>query len=137
MNMRKEKRIEERNSVFIKSARDGNGLYPSLNINAYTYDLSIGGAKLLSERPFEVGTTIRIVFELAKTCQTVQVDGKVKWIRENDEDEVYEIGVELLHEISQTILSLIRHLYSKGTEIPSSVTALGVPSDLPPALALT
>jgi len=129
MNMRKEKRIEERNSVFIKPARDGKGLDPSLSINAYTYDLSIGGARLLSERPFEVGTIIRIVLELAKTCQTVQVDGKVKWIRENDEDEVYEIGVEFLHEISQTILSLIRHLYSMGTEIPSSVTSLGAPPD--------
>jgi c-di-GMP-binding flagellar brake protein YcgR len=129
MNMRKEKRIEERNAVSIRSAGDGQGPSASLDINAYTYDLSLGGTRLFTEVPFAAGTVIRIVIELARTCQTIQVDGEVKWARKNDADGVYEIGVEFLHNISQTILSLIRHLYSAGSEIPSSVTALGAPPD--------
>jgi Tfp pilus assembly protein PilZ len=129
MNMRKEKRIEERNVVVIKSAGDGKGPYSNLGVNAYTYDLSLGGTRLFTEKEFAVGTVIRIVIELAKTCQTIQVDGEVKWVRKNDADGVYEVGVEFLHNISQTILTLIRHLYSAGSEIPSSITPLGAPPD--------
>lgn len=129
MNMRKEKRIEERNTVIIKSAGDGKGPYANLGTNAYTYDLSLGGTRLFSEKEFAVGTVIRIVIELAKTCQTIQVDGEVKWVRKNDADGGYEIGVEFLHNISQTILTLIRHLYGAGSEIPSCVTPLRASTD--------
>jgi Tfp pilus assembly protein PilZ len=129
MNMRREKRIEERNSVVIKSAGDGKGPFSSLGVNAYTYDLSLGGTRLFTEKSFAVGTAVRIVIELAKTCQSVQVDGKVKWVRKNESEGVYEVGVEFLHNISQTILTLIRHLYSAGSEIPSCVTTIGVPQD--------
>ena len=83
----------------------------------------------LTDRPFAVGTTIRIVIELAKTCQTIQVEGQVKWTRQNEAEGIYEIGVEFLHHISQTILTLIRHLYSAGSEIPSSVTPVDSPPD--------
>jgi Tfp pilus assembly protein PilZ len=121
VNMRKEKRIEERNTVVIRSAGNPNGPHTSLGVNAYTYDLSLGGTRLFADRPFAVGDTIRIVIELAKTCQTIQVDGEVKWTKRNDADDVYEIGVEFLHNISQTILSLIRHLYGMGNGISASV----------------
>jgi Tfp pilus assembly protein PilZ len=129
MNMRKEKRIEERNTVVIRSFSSGDGPASSLSANAYTYDLSLGGTRLFTDKPFAVGTVIRIVIELARTCQSIQVDGEVKWAREDQADGVYEIGVEFLHDISQTILTLIRHLYSAGSEIPTSVTTLGVPPD--------
>jgi len=129
MNMRKEKRIQERNSVVIKSAGDGKGPYSSLGTNAYTYDLSLGGTRLVTEKSFEVGSVIRIVIELAKTCQSVQVDGQVKWVRKNESEGVYEVGVEFVHKISQTILTLIRHLYGAGSEIPSCVTTIGIPPD--------
>jgi Tfp pilus assembly protein PilZ len=129
MNMRKDKRIEERNTVVIRSFGTGNGPAASPGVNAYTYDLSLGGTRLVTGQPFAVGTVIRIVIELARTCQSIQVDGEVKWARENQADGVYEIGVEFLHDISQTILTLIRHLYSAGAEIPSSVTTVGTPAD--------
>lgn len=129
MNMRKEKRIEERNTVVIRSASNGNGPATSLSVNAYTYDLSLGGTRLFTDTPFAVGTIIRIVIELARTCQSIQLDGEVKWARENEAEGVYEVGVEFLHDISQTILTLIRHLYSAGSEVRTSVMTLGVPPD--------
>jgi len=125
MNMRKEKRIEERNPVVIKSAAAGQGPDVNLGVNAYTYDLSLGGTRLYTEKPFVVGTVIRIVIDLAKTCQSIQVEGMVKWVRKNETEEGYDIGVEFLHNISQTILTLIRHLYSAQPEIPSCVTSVG------------
>lgn len=129
MNMRKEKRIEERNTVVIKSAGATGGAQSALGVNAFTYDLSLGGTRLFTDRPFAEGTMIRIVIELAKTCQSIQVEGQVKWMKRNETDGGYEIGVEFLHHISQTILTLIRHLYSVGSEIPSSVTPVDSPPD--------
>lgn len=49
----------------------------------------------------------------------------VKWVRRNEADGGYDLGVEFLHNISQTILTLIRHLYSAQMEIPTSVTTVG------------
>jgi c-di-GMP-binding flagellar brake protein YcgR len=129
MNMRKDKRIAERNTVVIRSFSTGNGPTAGPGINAYTYDISLGGTRLVTGQPFAVGTVIRIVIELARTCQSIQVDGEVKWVRENKADGVYEIGVEFLHNISQTVLTLIRHLYSAGSEIPSSITPVRAPTD--------
>ena len=129
MNMRKEKRIEERNTVVIRSAADGKGPFSNLGVNAYTYDLSLGGTRLFTEKPFPEGTVIRIVIELAKTCQTIQVDGEVKWMKKSEADGLYEVGVEFLHDISQTILTLIRHLYGAASEIPTCVTPVTAPPD--------
>jgi c-di-GMP-binding flagellar brake protein YcgR len=129
MEMRKDKRIQERNTVIIKSAENGLGPSGLVGSNAYTYDLSLSGTRLFTETHFAPGTVIRIVMELARTSQTIQVDGEVKWVRKRDDEELYEVGVEFLHHISQTILTLIRHLYSAGAEIHSSVTAVPTPSE--------
>ncbi len=125
MEHRKEKRIQERNAVFIKSAEELNETNNhGVGITAYTYDLSLGGARLAAPKYFPVGTVMRIVIELERTGQSVQVDGEVKWARPSSEDGVFEMGVEFLHNISQTILSLIRHLYSVGNGITTSVSPL-------------
>ncbi len=129
MNMRKEKRIEEKNVVVIRSAGSPKGPSANVGANAYTYDLSLGGTRLFTERSFAVGTVIRIVIELAKTCQSIQVDGEVKWVKKNEAEGGYEVGVEFLHHISQTILTLIRHLYSAGGEAPVPPHPVNAPTD--------
>jgi c-di-GMP-binding flagellar brake protein YcgR len=102
MDKRREKRIIERDAVFIKSADEHKDTTYGVGITAYTYDLSLGGARIFSEKFFAVGTVIRIVIELARTNQSVQIDGEVKWARERDDEGLYEMGVEFLHNISQT-----------------------------------
>jgi c-di-GMP-binding flagellar brake protein YcgR len=129
MEMRKDKRIQERNTVFIKSAGNGRGTTAAVGSNAYTYDLSLSGTRLFTEKNFPPGTVIRIVIELARTCQSIQVDGEVKWTRKREDEELYEMGIEFLHHISQTILTLIRHLYSAGAEITTCVTAVPPPQE--------
>ncbi len=129
MNMRKEKRIEEKNIVVIRSAGSPKGPSATVGANAYTYDLSLGGTRLFTDKLFAVGTVIRIVIELAKTCQSIQVDGEVKWVKKNEADGGYEVGVEFLHHISQTILTLIRHLYSAGGDAPVPPNPVNAPTD--------
>ena len=51
--------------------------------------------------------------------------GASQLLAADEPDGGYDLGVEFLHNISQTILTLIRHLYSAQPEIPSCVTTVG------------
>lgn len=122
MEHRKDKRFMEQNKVLIRSTSDirdpkGNG-----GVNAQTHDISLSGARLCSKHDFPIGSVIRIVIDLERSHQSLKVDGEVKWTRKSDEGGHFDIGVEFLHSISQTLLSLIKHLYSEREGIPSSVS---------------
>ncbi len=118
INRRKEDRLRERNSVTIQSFSSTGA---NDKTNAYTYDLSVGGARIFSKELFDVGSILRIHLALDRTRQTVTVDGIVKWLNHRDDDDIFELGVEFRHQISHSIVSLIRHLYSADAGIPSSI----------------
>ncbi len=122
MEKRKEKRFPERNRVFIKSATNGKEYTYSIGLDATTFDISLAGARITSEHFFEVGTVIRMEIDLRRTGQSVTVDAEIKWFRENDEEECFEFGVEFLHSISHTLLSLIKHLYTDREGIPTAIS---------------
>jgi hypothetical protein len=119
---RKDRRFPEKNAVLLNAS----SLDPqSLNlgeINAFTHDISLSGARILCKQDFPVGRIVRIVIDLKRSHQSVRVDGKVIWSRKSKRGKNFEIGVEFLHTMSETILSLIRHLYGKEVGIPSSVS---------------
>ena len=121
MEKRKEKRFREENEVFIKSATNGKDSSNSVEVNAHTFDISLGGARVCSEKFFDIGTIIRMEIELKRTGQSVRVDGEIKWFRDNEDEDVFEFGVEFLHSISHTLLSLIKHLYAEREGIPTAV----------------
>ena len=114
MERRKDKRFSEKNKVFIKSTEEGLDNSAGLRTRAFTCDLSLGGARLISRKSYPVGTVVRIIMELARTNQVFQIDGEVKWVNKKGKHGTYEIGVEFLHNLSHTIVSLLRHLYSVG-----------------------
>ena len=55
---------------------------------------------------------------------SIKDDGEVKWTRKSEEDDdLFESGIEFLHSISQTLLSLIKRLYAeRNGVIPTAVT---------------
>lgn len=124
MDNRKDKRFLERNTVFIKPSSAGHEPVYGNGINAHTYDLSLSGARICTPQYFPVGSVVRIVIDLERTHQSVKVDGEIKWNRKSDENDVlFENGVEFLHSISQTLLSLIKHLYAdRNGGIPTSIS---------------
>lgn len=124
MDNRKDKRFLERNTVFIKSTSAGHEPVYGNGINAHTYDLSLSGARICTPQYFPVGSVVRIVIDLERTHQSVKVDGEIKWNRKSDENDVlFENGVEFMHNISQTLLSLIKHLYAdRNGGIPTSIS---------------
>ena len=122
MEQRKDKRFRERDGVLIKDIgqpeeTEGNGA-----TNAHTYDISLSGARICSKQDFPVGYVLRIVIDLKGAQDPLSIDGEVMWSRKNTDSDDYEIGVEFLHDISDTILSLIKHFYGKKVGIPTSVS---------------
>jgi len=65
---------------------------------------------------------MRVEINLSKSAQMIKLDGIVRWSRPSFNEETYELGVEFLHKISQSVLSLIRHLYGEEQGIPSTIS---------------
>ena len=122
MENRKDKRFREQNDVLIKDMGEPAETAAGSRINAYTHDISVSGARICSKRDFPVGYVLRIVIDLENTDEPFCVDGEVIWIRKNKNNRDFDIGVEFLHNISDTILSLIKHFYGKKVGIPSAVS---------------
>jgi hypothetical protein len=118
---RKDKRITEENRVAIELS--GSGASPEVRIiNALTKDISLGGARIVTDRLFEVGSSLRMTLYLSKSRQIVKVRGDVRWNRMVDSG-IYEMGVEFEHGIPTGVLVLISHLYGKGQNVPTTVQA--------------
>ena len=116
---RKDKRIPEENRVVIELPAASPTSEPRL-VNALTKDISLGGARVVTDHLFEVGASLRMTLYLSKSKQIVKVRGDVRWNRMVD-DGLYEMGVEFEHGIPTGVLVLINHLYGKGQIVPTAV----------------
>ena len=115
---RKRNRFVERNEVLIRTNVDR---YQGPGVAAHTYDLSTGGARIITSKSYPVGTFIKIRLHLGGSDEVVNLDGEVKWLRQRPDEDLYEIGVEFERLTSQAVLALIRHLYARHEGIPSTV----------------
>jgi hypothetical protein len=116
---RKERRILEENRVHIEVPSAGPHSEPQI-INALTHDISLGGARIVTDVFFEQGSSLKITLYLSKSKQVAKVRAEVRWIRAIASG-LYEMGVEFQHGIPSGIMVLITHLYGKGQTVPSSV----------------
>ncbi|HPW18135.1 MAG TPA: PilZ domain-containing protein [Candidatus Aminicenantes bacterium] len=116
---RKDKRISEENRVVIELPAPSPAAEPRL-VNALTKDISLGGARIITDRLFEAGSSLRMTLYLTKSKQIVKVRADVRWNR-IVEDGLYEMGVEFEHGIPTGVLVLIQHLYGKGQTTPTAV----------------
>jgi PilZ domain len=121
VNNRREKRFGEHNEVLIKDRELGWNPGAPLRINAHTTDVSVSGARLACKADFPVGHVLHIVLHFNKTDQILCVDAEVKWCRKVGKGKRYELGVEFLHTIPDTVVSLIGHFYGKDVGLPAAV----------------
>jgi c-di-GMP-binding flagellar brake protein YcgR len=116
---RKDKRIPEENRVAIEVSGPNPADEPRI-VNALTKDISLGGARIVTDRLFEVGSSLRMTLYLSKSKQIVKARADVRWNR-MVEDGLYEMGVEFEHGIPTGVLVLIQHLYGKNQSAPPIV----------------
>ncbi|MFC2168377.1 PilZ domain-containing protein [Acidobacteriota bacterium] len=117
---RKEERFEEENKVVIEWA-DYKEQQINNTIYAFTKDLSISGAKILTDVNFPMNTQFIITLTLSRSKQIISLSAKVKWVKPVYDGDLYEVGLELIHESPQTIAGFFKHLY--GKEIPPNFAA--------------
>jgi hypothetical protein len=120
---RKRRRIPEENRIvldFYPFAWEPD--HPKDNFTL-TRDISIEGVRIMSKWPFPVGAVLRLNLALSRSRQLVHIDGQVKWVNEVYDGEMFEIGVEFIHKISETVVCLIKHLYGAGQTLQSEKSA--------------
>jgi c-di-GMP-binding flagellar brake protein YcgR len=134
---RKHRRFQQWNKAIIQSASGVQGILPRCPIDAYAWDLSLGGARIQSEESFPVGAVLRIHLELVRSREYVGLDADVRWSRWNEEQKTYECGVEFRECVEATLQAIMRNLYyeteRKEGEAPGE--APGAEPQAPPAEA--
>jgi hypothetical protein len=111
MTPRKDRRFKQWNKTLIWRLGDPRAAERQPAIEAFTYDLSIGGARLHTEESFKVGDRIRLQAELVRTGDLLRVEAVIKWLRWEDNADVCELGVEFQHTSMVTVLTLMRNLH--------------------------
>jgi c-di-GMP-binding flagellar brake protein YcgR len=125
---RKHRRFQQWNKAIIQSASGVAGLLPKCPIDAYAWDLSLGGARIQCEESFPVGAVLRIHLELVRSREYIGIDGDVRWSRWNEELKVHEFGVEFRECVEATLQAILRNLYYE-TEPKEA----GQPEQAPPS----
>lgn len=111
MQNRKDKRIKQWNKTVIKPLPKGQDSLLANEVNAVTCDLSLGGARIHTAEPFELGTVLRLNIDLVRSHETISLKGQVKWVKRDEAENVFELGVEFDHDTAQTVTSLMKNLH--------------------------
>ncbi len=114
-------RTEQENKVVIEFISAGQGPLGKEETCALTGDISVGGAKIITNRLFPVGTLIKIHMTLSRSRQTLHLDGRVKWVKCLYDEDLFEMGVEFIHDLPETALALIRHMFESQKRIPAEM----------------
>lgn len=128
---RKDKRFKQWNKTMITPLEDGLGLRGAAESKAFTYDLSLCGAQVHAPDAFAVGTAVRLRILLARTMESVKLEGKVKWVKRHPHESGYQMGIEFFHETPQGFMTLMKELFegpppgASAKPDPAAVTRQG------------
>lgn len=111
---RREARKKEGNRVTIETAPQDQAdtkSVPTQRISfSLTEDISLKGIKVISDAFFPINTLVKIELSLAELHEPLDIKGKVKWIRSQEED-LYEIGIEFIDASPDQTRILVNHMY--------------------------
>jgi hypothetical protein len=124
---RRDRRFKQWNKTQITLMKDPRHVDGRSPVEGFTYDISIGGARIHTMEPFEVGCLLRLQIELVRSADILRVEGQVKWRRRDESANVFEMGIEFQHSSMATVLSLMRALHD-GRKSPEPHK--GEPADL-------
>jgi len=108
---RKSKRFKQWNKTTITVKGGGLGLRGAGETKAFTFDLSLGGAQVHSPEAFAVGTPVHLRIVLARTQDSVNLEGEVKWVKRHPSENVYQMGIEFYHKTPQGFLVLMQEFF--------------------------
>lgn len=109
---RREKRKQEVKHVSIEYLVEEPIEKMKKKSSALMEDISLCGIKILSDTFFPIGKVIKVELTLKGYSTPIYMIGKVKWTK-NIDNEVHELGLEIVDTFKSTIQTLMGHLYSK------------------------
>lgn len=112
-NKRKEGRYKEENIAVITYISDDSRFDKSKTFRALTQDLSSRGVNLICATFFPEGSMLQIKLTLSKSRKILSLKGQVKWIKDIQDGEIFEMGVEFMETVPQKTLILMEHIYGK------------------------
>ena len=80
---------------------------------ALTKDISLNGLKIHTDVKLDIDTVLKIEIVLAKSKKLISIIGRVKWVSQLYDGEVFETGVEFIDTPPDRVLSLLDHLYGE------------------------
>jgi hypothetical protein len=112
-NKRKEERYKEENIAVIAYISDDSRFDKGKTFQALTKDVSSRGVNLLCANFFPEGSMLQIKLTLSKSRKILNLKGQVRWIRDVQDGEVFEIGIEFMEILPQKTLILMEHIFGK------------------------
>lgn len=117
---RKSKRFKQWNKTTVVAKDGGQGMRGAAETQAFTFDLSLGGAQVHSAEMFPVGSRVRLRMVLARTQDSVNLEGEIKWVKRHPTDNVYQMGIEFSHDSPQAVMVLMREFF-EGRPAPGKL----------------
>ena len=108
---RREKRLEEETKLSIRILPDEEQEIDENVVYALTKDISSGGLKILTDKMLPIDTLLDIEMTLSKMRKIVSVKGKVRWLKQLYDDDVFEVGLQFVDTPPESIMLLLEYIY--------------------------
>ena len=114
---RKEDRLQEENKVvFSLEPSSGNSEQPE-SYCALTFDLSPGGARIITHIPVLPGGLMWMELGLSQVHKLIHITGTVLWVRQLFNVALYEAGIEFTKISSKDRMLLLNYIYKRDLEL--------------------
>jgi uncharacterized protein (TIGR02266 family) len=115
---RRDVRLVEENKVVV-SLMTGE-VRPGLPGTFYslTRDISMGGLRIMTVAPLEVGARVRVDVTLGRSRKRIRAVAEVRWVRDLYSREVYEAGLQFVDLDPDDEFALMDHIFG-GKRAPA------------------
>jgi c-di-GMP-binding flagellar brake protein YcgR len=118
---RKRKRIKDESKVVFRIVSKDD-IPHSKNVSySLTRDISLTGAKVLTDTLLPVDTTVKTRLMLGKAQKLINAVAKIRWVKTLYDDELFEMGVEFIDTNPESVVHLIEHIYRKVPEVSPNI----------------
>jgi c-di-GMP-binding flagellar brake protein YcgR len=102
--------VEENKAVVLRMTGEIKPGVPTVHYSL-TQDISMGGARIMTDAPLERGERVRLDITLSRSRKRIRAVAEVRWVRELYEGEVYEAGLQFAGLDPDDEFALMDHIF--------------------------
>jgi len=108
---RRDIRIVEENKVVVSLMTGEIHTGVPTVYHSLTRDISMGGVRLMTVAPLEVGARVRLEITLGRSRKRIRAIAEVRWVRELYGREVFDVGLQFVGLEPNAEFTLIDHIF--------------------------